>query len=113
MILYLIGTQDSNKETTVRGLKENLVEALDRKEGDPNRTSWTNELYFRSSYNKFKEQEVFHQNHLTKVLEKKTELLESLVRLNSSLTEKASHFDDVSFTLPTLGQSRQIFLPVY
>jgi len=50
---------------------------------------------------------------LTKVLEKKAELLESLVRLNSSLTEKASHFDGVSFTLPTLGQSRQIFLPVY
>jgi len=52
MILYLIGTQDSNKETTVRGLKENLVEALDRKEGDPNRTSWTNEVLTRNLKNR-------------------------------------------------------------
>lgn len=44
---------------------------------------------------------------------KKPALMENLVRLNYSLAEKVNYFDDISFTMPTLTQGKQIFLPVY
>ena len=75
--------------------------------------SWSNELYFKASYDKFKEQEVYQRDYLVDLLSKKTDLLESLVKVNLSLTEKANYFDDVTFSLPTLMQSRQLSLPLY
>ena len=113
ILIYLNRKEDEAEKQTSVGLKKSLGEALDHVGEYGNGTFWSNQVYSHDAYPKFKEEEVFYEHYLSKVMAKKQPLMENLVRLNSSLAEKANYFDDISFTIPTLTQGKQIFLPVY
>lgn len=70
-------------------------------------------MFFSPNYDLFSEEEKFKIDYLTPLMVKESTLAAEIVRLNSSLVEKANSLADKSFNMPLLTGNKAIKIPLY